>query len=168
MTNAHFCSCTFPLIHPRLHSRLHLRMHTCNHSHAWKHALTHASIRLSVIFFIRSPLHLLLDTLLPAYAFSTLTLIQPFISPCSAFFFYFHPSLHSHSLPFFIEFFFHLLYNCFSNWCVCLFHSFLKSFRMSCLRSITMILQKFWCQQTIQQVEETSILCTTPFQLGLR
>ena len=35
-------------------------------------------------------------------------------------------------------------------------------------KSITMILLKCWCVQTIQQAEETLIHCTTPYQLGLR
>ena len=35
-------------------------------------------------------------------------------------------------------------------------------------KSITMILLKSWCVQTIQRAEETLIHCTTPYQLGLR
>ena len=35
-------------------------------------------------------------------------------------------------------------------------------------RSITMILLKYWCVQTIQRAEKTLIHCTTPYQLGQR
>ena len=40
--------------------------------------------------------------------------------------------------------------------------------RMLSSKSITMILLKSWCVQTIQRTEETLIHCTTPYQLGLR
>ena len=40
--------------------------------------------------------------------------------------------------------------------------------RMLSSKSITMILQKSWCVQTIQRAEETLTHCTTQYQLGLR
>ena len=45
---------------------------------------------------------------------------------------------------------------------------FVTLLRMLSSQSITMILLKCWCVQTIQRVEETLIHCTTPYQLGLR
>ena len=178
-------------------AHIHLYIHACSRALTFAHAPLPTHANKLTYSHTRFLVHCLFALLFTFYQIHFFPLIRSelLISSTShlSFPFFLSPFLSSFPalslLLFFLSLVFHpLVPKGLIDFFNCLFHSFSLNililqffcftfmhnqlrffpFRMSCLRSTTMTLQKSWCQQTIQQVEEISILCTTPFQHGLR